>query len=79
MRILNTEAKTIAFSGYDGITEIRFALPLDVLAGMTGDSAPSPAAALKAFDSLRDRIQTVAASTHARGRKTFHMLEMSRF
>lgn len=79
MRILNPGAKAITFSGYDSITEIRFTLPLDVLAKINGQPFASNAAALASFDALRDRIQTVAANTHARSHKTFHVLEASRF
>jgi Protein of unknown function (DUF1488) len=79
MRMLNAEAGIITFSGYDRITEIRFSLPIDVLAKINGQPFASNAAALASFDSLRDRIQTAAANTHARSHGTFHVLEASRF
>jgi hypothetical protein len=79
MRILNAAAKTIAFSGYDGITEIRFSLPFSSLDAANGVPLATSAAYLAAFDAARGRIQNAAASVHARTNKTFHSLDAARF
>ncbi len=79
MRSVNPAAESIAFSGYDGMSEIRFSMPFLALDNLNGAKLASTTAYLELFDVMRARIQDVAARTHARARKTFHILEPAKF
>lgn len=79
MRTLNSGAGIITFSGYDGIAEIRFTLPVDILSRIHGKVFANTEAALSAFDTFRNQIEAAAKKIHARSHKTFYVIDRSSF
>ncbi|WP_430512201.1 DUF1488 family protein [Pannonibacter phragmitetus] len=79
MRVADPDSGRIAFSGHEGVTEIRFSIPYRVIESLSRSRLDTTASYLAAFDVMRERIQDVAARTHAQARRPFHILDASQF
>lgn len=69
----------IQFHGYDGIVEVPFRVPVEILKGATAAAAGDDVALLAIFDSDRTRIESVAREAYSNCRKRLYVLRSSDF
>ena len=69
----------IAFSGYDGVMEVRFVLEAQALERIAGLSRSPETAYLDAFDQYRGQIETAAGRAYKKTRKSLIWLSSDDF
>jgi hypothetical protein len=78
-RSYDATRRRIRFWGHDSAMEIPFFIEEDALFRMNPKMKNDEAARLETFDAMRQRIETTAASLHARGGRSFYVLAASDF
>lgn len=68
--------RRIRFLGHDGMFEVRFLLPVEMLAGDQPYRTASPGDHLKAFDALRPDIQKAAEKAYKATRQNLIVLDL---
>lgn len=56
--------RRIHFVGHDGLAQIRFFLPVEILADVSSSTSPTEQDYLFAFDGMRKRILEIANTTY---------------
>lgn len=63
-RSYDEDRRRVRFVGHDGINQIRFYLPVEILAGDVVSGTPTERDFLSAFDSMRKRIFEIAQKVY---------------
>jgi len=78
-RSYDEERRRIRFLGHDGMFEVRFFVPAEILAGGLSQRTASASDYLAAFDKLRPRIQDAAEKAYKTTRDKVIVLDNQRF
>lgn len=78
-RSYDEERRRVRFLGHDGMFEVRFFVPAEMLAGELSSRTANASDYLAAFDVLRPRIQNAAERAYKTTRDNMIVLDSQKF